>query len=498
MGDHLFGTTDKGRERDNNEDVFIAQEVMNGQFILAGVIDGVGGYEGGEIAAALTKEIILDELSVIGSDLTTQLEIAFDLANEEILARKLVSTELSGMACVATLAVIDLKSNLLHYIHVGDTRLYLFRDSSLVKLSHDQSFVGFLEDSGRLTEDAAMQHPKRNQINQALGLESRTGMTDPYFEIGSSPFLPGDLILICSDGLTDLVDKDSITATLSTADSLEIKANALILLANAAGGKDNITVVLVKNDKIPVQHHPERPAVTNHPPVSAVSADVAPTAVPVLPAAALPKDSVSPVAPTVRSSASTHFHETSPAQPKSNKFLTVLLSVLCLVFLASSVWLYLSHLPKKPVPATAAPAALLEANKQEKLLHLLLDSLKGDTLVIADSVFKQPIVLSRPLQVKKDSLIIKTIGRIIFQSDIAYRGTAMIMPVTAKYISLNRLVFQGFETGIVTYNNALRLNNIQFIRCRQSVQTSFLFPDSAYVNGRIAKGAFQADSIAIK
>ena len=491
MGDHLFGTTDKGRERDNNEDVFIAQEVMNGQFILAGVIDGVGGYEGGEIAAALTKEIILDELSVIGGDLTTQLEIAFDLANEEILARKLISTEVSGMACVATLAVIDLQHNLLHYIHVGDTRLYLFRDNSLVKLSHDQSFVGFLEDSGRLTEDAAMQHPKRNQINQALGLESRTGMTDPYFEIGSSPFLPGDLVLLCSDGLTDLVDKDHITATLSTTNSLEVKANALIQLANDAGGKDNITVVLAKNDKKPVERIPERPAATNQAPASSAAAPLSPvtplpSVAPPSPVAATAADTVAAIPPVV-----------SPVQSK-NSFLTVILSVLCLVFLAASVWLYLSHLPQKPVPAIAAPVVLLESNKQEKLLHLLLDSLKGDTLVIADSVFKQPIVLSRPLQVKKDSLIIKTIGRIIFQSDIAYRGTAMIIPITAKYISLNRLVFQGFETGIVTYNNALKLNNTQFIKCRQSVQTSFLFPDSAYINGRISKSAYQIDTIVTK
>ena len=82
MAAYLFGMTDAGKVRDNNEDVFIAEEVMNGQYIIAGVIDGVGGYEGGEIAANLTRDIILEELAVVSTDITTQLEIAFNLATK--------------------------------------------------------------------------------------------------------------------------------------------------------------------------------------------------------------------------------------------------------------------------------------------------------------------------------------------------------------------------------------------------------------------------------
>lgn len=489
MADHLFGITDKGRERTNNEDVFIATEVMDGQFIIAGVIDGVGGYEGGEIAAALTKDIILEELSVIGSDLDRQMELAFDLANEEILARKLVSSELSGMACVATIAVIDRRNNLLHYIHVGDTRLYLFRDKSLVKLSHDQSFVGFLEDSGRLTEEAAMQHPKRNQINQALGLESRMGSADAYFEISSSPFLPGDLVLLCSDGLTDMVDKKDISATLNTEGSLEAKASALIRLANDAGGKDNITVVLAKNNKVPQQHQPARPA-------AASPAAVPPLREPVAASASVPAsvEHQSNVAPSPSPSPSEERH----VNPPKNSGLTILLSVFCLLLLATSIWLYISHLPANPPVTTVVRPAVPRLNQQEKMLHQLLDSLKGDTLRLSDTVFRQPIVLSRPLFIKKDSLVIKVSGQIVLQSDLEYKGAALVLPATAKYVSVGQLVIQGFEVGIVTYNHALDLKNTQFINCKQAVETSFVFPNRSYVNGRISKRAYQADSVATK
>ena len=104
------------------------------------------------------------------------------------------------MACVLTLAVVDIEKNKFYYAHVGDTRLYLFRDNTLVKVSKDHSFVGFLEESGRLTEEAAMQHPKRNEINKALGLGVKFSASDDYIETGESPFLPGDLLLLCSDG----------------------------------------------------------------------------------------------------------------------------------------------------------------------------------------------------------------------------------------------------------------------------------------------------------
>ena len=128
---------------------------------------------------------------------------AFAEANEKIWQERHAVKEHDKMACVVTLAVADLSSNQFYFAHLGDTRLYLFRDGSLVKITHDQSFVGFLEDSGRLSESEAMKHVKRNEIDKALGFKTKIHSGDDI-ETGQSPFLPGDLLLLCNDGLTKM------------------------------------------------------------------------------------------------------------------------------------------------------------------------------------------------------------------------------------------------------------------------------------------------------
>ncbi|HYK54862.1 MAG TPA: PP2C family serine/threonine-protein phosphatase, partial [Flavisolibacter sp.] len=190
MAENFFGITDTGRQRNNNEDAFIAQSILNRQFIVACVIDGVGGYEGGEVAAAIARETILQALKKSPDNLLHTMQQAFASANEKIYQERVASGKNSSMACVATLAVVDIKNNKLSYVHVGDTRLYLFRDHSLIKITKDQSFVGFLEDSGRLPEQEAMKHPKRNEINKALGFDQPAGFYNDYIETGESPFLP--------------------------------------------------------------------------------------------------------------------------------------------------------------------------------------------------------------------------------------------------------------------------------------------------------------------
>ncbi len=129
----------------------------------------------------------------------------------------------------------------------------------MIKIARDHSFVGFLEDTGRLSEAAAMRHPKRNEINKALGFQKQIDLPDDYIETGKSPFLPGDMLLLCSDGLTDLVPKADITTVLTGSGSLAEKAAELVAEANRKGGKDNITVVLVHHDKPRTEHTPIRP-----------------------------------------------------------------------------------------------------------------------------------------------------------------------------------------------------------------------------------------------
>jgi serine/threonine protein phosphatase PrpC len=520
---YLFGITDTGKVRDNNEDVFIAEELMNGQFIIAGVIDGVGGYEGGEVAAALTKEVVLAELASIGSDVLAQLEIAFNLANEEIFARKLQDSQLSAMACVATIAVIDRQNNLLHYIHVGDTRLYLFRDNSLVKISNDQSPVGFLEDSGRITEEAAMQHPKRNVINQALGLESQEELSESYFETGSSPFLPGDLILVCSDGLTDMINRELISRVLGGAGSLQAKAELLIAEANAAGGNDNITLVLAKNDKAPATHAVARPAadlfsqeaIETHG-LTPVSGERTATAQVTEARKAATQGSEEGRAATSEtgvgrtaapgtggvlpvSHTSGNVTDDTYKNTKTNKPLIIALSVLCALLLISTAWLFFTNPPVKlKTSGTLNPVQAIAVNPQEKLISDTLTKLKSDTLILSADLFIGPVHLSRALTISRDTLIIQTRGDVILQRDSAYTGPALILSPSCKYIVIDRLVFNNFETGIVSYKNVLDLKNVKFNNCKHPLQVLFEFPDHSFINGRVSKRAFQADSLVQK
>ncbi|HVF97005.1 MAG TPA: protein phosphatase 2C domain-containing protein, partial [Flavisolibacter sp.] len=211
MADNFFGATDTGKLRDNNEDAFVAQKLSNG-YVLGCVIDGVGGYEGGEVAAAVAKETVQQALQQPFTDAVVALKEAVLLANQNIITEKQKAGANRSMACVLTVVLADVQSNQFYYAQVGDTRMYLLRDGSLVKVTKDHSFVGFLEDSGRLSEKEAMQHPKRNEINKALGFDGAMQSGDDYIETGSSPFLPGDVLMLCSDGLTDMVNNKDMTA----------------------------------------------------------------------------------------------------------------------------------------------------------------------------------------------------------------------------------------------------------------------------------------------
>ena len=149
------------------------------------------------------------------------------------------------MSCVLTAALIDVKRKAVEMVHVGDTRLYQFHHDHLIKLSHDHSLVGYREEIGDLTEEQAMHHPQRNVISRDVGSE-RHEVEDPEFlETAQFPLLPNSTFLFCSDGLTDLITSHQIVAILKQNLSLEERTRALIDEANKAGGKDNITVILV-------------------------------------------------------------------------------------------------------------------------------------------------------------------------------------------------------------------------------------------------------------
>ncbi|TDQ07359.1 protein phosphatase 2C domain-containing protein [Pedobacter metabolipauper] len=489
MSKNYFGITDTGKVRSNNEDTFIAQKTTGSPLIVACVIDGVGGYSGGEIAAEIARHSILLNLSDPDPDLSGLMKKAIIDANEKIMTEKQQTKEYEGMACVLTLALVDLQKNLLHYAHVGDTRLYLLRDNSLVKLSKDQSFVGFMEDTGRLTEDQAMRHPKRNEINKALGFGADLVAQDDYIEIGQSPFLPGDVILLCSDGLSDMVNKKEITEILISESDLPEKGKLLIDAANKNGGADNITVVLVKNDNRSALHEITRP----EPVISVVIPESTPETV-LEDKSGQPDEHDKPNKPEPEFKTSVQ-ERLMPAR-KPNIAVPIL-SILCLIFIATSVYLFWFN--TNGTSANLKPQHISPAkdrrNTQEIKLQDTLNKLSGNTLILTDSLFKSPILLSESLLFNKDTLYIKAEKNMVIRADSSFKGTAIVVKPIARHVQLRNLTFENFKTAISLDNNALVLKDVKFNNCFNAVQSNYILSPNVFINGKISRINFTTDSI---
>ncbi|RZK57443.1 MAG: serine/threonine-protein phosphatase, partial [Pedobacter sp.] len=428
----------------------------NEQYLLAAVIDGVGGYHGGEVAAAIAKEEISRQFATRPEDPISQMIAAFKETNKLIVAKKQTEKELAEMACVATMVLADIANNQFYYAHVGDTRLYLLRDGSLVKISKDQSFVGFLEDSGRIDETAAMQHPKRNELNKAIGFNDEIANDESYIESGQSPFLPGDMLLLCSDGLTDMVNKQDITTLLTQGDTLAKKAENLIALANENGGLDNITVVLLQNGKAKQGVEPTRPGIAQQIP-SATDRTV---------------NEEPPL---------TYNPPQNEVKSKRHPWLISLI-VLCIILLGTTLLLFLRTQPSDNHESTTSqPTKILVRNDQEKLLQDAIDHAPNDTLILSDSIFKSPILLSDTLRIRRDTLYIFAKG-IVLQANSSYKGAAIGLKSEAKLISLDSLQFKGFNNAITISNQALFLKNVRFINCVLPVSNSYVLPNEQLIN----------------
>jgi PPM family protein phosphatase len=438
MNDRYFGATDVGRARQNNEDAFFAQPVAGGSFLAACVIDGVGGYEGGEVAAQIAKETMLHYLSVPSGEPATMMQEAMIAANDGIVAERRANAQLADMACVATLVLADEAANVFYYVHVGDTRLYLFRDGSLIKVTKDQSFVGFLEDEGRISEQEAMQHLKRNEIDKGLGFDMQLRTQKDYFDKGSSPYLPGDMLLLCSDGLTDLVTAAEITEVLQSKSTLKQKTATLILAANSKGGKDNITVVLMRHSRNPQKLKAVKPKAKH-----TKSRTNKKEAEPVATAAVRQK---APAAVTKK--------------PKNKQALFLyLISFAAIATAAFFLW------PKKSSVADQDGAGTNAAAVQ---LQQLLSSAQ-DSLVWTAPLGAVPVAVQNTLRIHQDSLLIKGNG-LHLVADSAYSGAAIILDSTNRYLLLRDMVFENFNIGVLGMGRAVRLQNVQFLNCAVPVQ----------------------------
>ena len=458
MAEYFYGITDKGKRREKNEDTFFAREIINKRFLVACVIDGVGGYKGGDIAAGIARSVIMKNLETLSENVIEALRQAIIAANLKINQEKKRAGKNERMACVLTCVVADIKNNKCWYAHVGDTRIYLLRDCSLVKISKDHSAVGFLEESGRLSEEEAMRHPRRNEINKALGFEEDISTPEDFIETGESPFLPGDLLLLCSDGLTDMISSGTIMQVLTTKKSLASKAKALIDAANDAGGNDNITAVLVENNNWPKQK---------------------PEPVPV----ERKKDTIT-FTPDTNEASTVHDTATAKKNGRSRiAFLTLLFIALLAVFLTVAF-----QRNNKPSVTNVIPVPTAK-NKNEQLVQLIsrvssktyMLPQKGLALQIAD-----------PLVISKDSFHLRGNGAIL-TADSLYKGPAFVINPSAKRIVLDSLVLENFDVGIVVQKNNITLRNIRFINCHVPVQYLLSFPDSV-ISGRFKDSIFITNS----
>jgi PPM family protein phosphatase len=456
MAEYFYGITDKGKRRQKNEDTFFAREIINKRFLVASVIDGVGGYKGGDIAAAIARSVIMKNLETLSENVIEALRQAIIAANFKINQEKKGGLNNERMACVLSCIVADKKNNKCWYAHVGDTRIYLLRDHSLVKISKDHSTVGFLEESGVLSEEEAMRHPRRNEINKALGFEEDISTPEDFIETGESPFLPGDVLLLCSDGLTDMVSSATITSVLTSKKNLASRAKALVDAANDAGGNDNITAVLVENTNWPKQ--------TPEPvPVERKKCEI-----------------TSPVSTTEVAAANT------TAATKENVRNPIALSIFLLCALVAVFLTVAFQNNNKRTATTPIPVQMIP-EKNEQLVELMSkvnDSSKSYAFAQKGAVIKTP----GPLVINKDSFHLNGNGAIL-TSEHFYRGPALIIDSKAKRIVLDSLVLKNFDVGIVVQKNNVILRNIRFINCRTPVQYLLSFRDSV-ISGRFKDSIF--------
>ena len=233
-----FAVTDVGRTRAGNEDSYFC-----GRTVFA-VADGLGGHQGGEVASAAAVEPLaaLDGREFAGAgEAAEALAAAIREGNAAILERAAGDPGLWGMGTTVTAAALAGERHL-QLAHVGDSRAYLLRDGSLEQLTTDHTVVGELVRRGRLTPEQAAIHPERSILTRAVGLDPRVPVDTP----DPVELRDGDQVLLCSDGLTEAVDDDRIAELLSAGADGEAACRSLIDAANAAGGPDNITVVLLR------------------------------------------------------------------------------------------------------------------------------------------------------------------------------------------------------------------------------------------------------------
>ena len=244
MSFEFFHAVDTGRARSNNEDS-VAVDEGNALAVLA---DGMGGYNAGEVASGMATSFIaremgrwLTEAASRASDLEVRraMDICVDNANRAIFNAANANPQYAGMG--TTLVVAVCRDGQLRLGHVGDSRAYRWRSGQLVQITRDHSLLQEQIDAGLITPEQAAFSANKNLVTRAVGVEDTVQLETHLHETQ-----PGDVYLMCSDGLSDMLDDPMIARLLQMHDSLPAAGQALIDAANDAGGKDNIALILVR------------------------------------------------------------------------------------------------------------------------------------------------------------------------------------------------------------------------------------------------------------
>ena len=232
-----FALSDMGKVRSNNEDTFFCTD-WEGFFLVA---DGMGGHKAGEVASAMTRDLISEKLRTTkgAENLDTLIREAFLEANTKVHGKALKGTDCEGMGC--TCVVLMLREQSFFLAHVGDSRAYLLRKGELKQMTRDHSYVEELFIRGLITEEEKVDHPYKHQITRYVGCTSKLEV-----DISSGPVWNGDLFLVCTDGLSEMVAPEKMKEILQAHSDPQDSAKMLIAEALEAGGKDNVTAVVVQ------------------------------------------------------------------------------------------------------------------------------------------------------------------------------------------------------------------------------------------------------------
>lgn len=237
-----YGKSDTGRVRESNQDAFICGRLSEDALFCV-VCDGMGGVNGGNVASSIAVKAISDRITDVYRDgladnsIRNLLETSVAAANIEIYDAAMADPDLRGMGTTVVAAIIV--DNHLYIAHVGDSRAYLVKEQGIEQITRDHSIVQAMVEKGQLTQNEARNHPRKHFITRALGVEESVDC-----DYGELLLDDGQRILICTDGLTNMVEVNDIYEIVRTGDA-ETVPDRLIHQANMAGGSDNITVVII-------------------------------------------------------------------------------------------------------------------------------------------------------------------------------------------------------------------------------------------------------------